>query len=147
MENTLGKLNELISRAFSDISGAEQRAISDAGFDNISVHEAHTVEAIGLYMPKTMSAVAEKLNITMGTLTVCINILMRKGIVVKKRSDLDKRVFMLTLTSEGRRLYRVHQRFHLELVSSLIADLSDYEADMFLDALSSLNRFLAQGQA
>ena len=55
-------------------SGAEKKAIKDSGLQQIvSVNEAHTVDAIGLYVPKTMSAVAEKLEITMGTLTVAIN--------------------------------------------------------------------------
>jgi DNA-binding MarR family transcriptional regulator len=54
---------------------------------------------------------------------------------------------MLTLTERGRALYKAHQRFHLELVKSLIVDLSEYEAEMFIDALSSLNGFLARKTA
>ena len=68
MENTLNTLNRLISGAFNDISRVEQKAIKDSGLTDVSVNEAHTVDAIGLYVPKTMSAVAEKLEITMGTL-------------------------------------------------------------------------------
>ena len=84
-------------------------------------------------MPKTMSAVAEKLEITMGTLTVAINHLVRKGYVNKIRDEKDRRVYLLSLTEKGKQLFEVHQRFHLELVKSLIVDLSDYEADMFIE--------------
>ena len=135
MESTMNILNRLISGAFNDISRRELLAIRSGGFEDVSVNEAHTVDAIGIYMPKTMSYVADKLDITLGTLTVSINHLVKKGYVNKVRSETDKRVFMLSL-------FRTHQRFHFELVRSLIMDMSDYEADMFIEALSSLNKFL-----
>ncbi len=143
MENTANTLNRLISGAFNDITRVEQNSIRESGFDDVSVNEAHTVDAIGLYVPKTMSAVAQKLEITMGTLTVSINHLVKKGYVSKKRSETDKRAYMLSLTEKGKALFRAHQKFHFELVRSLIVDLSDYEADMFIEALSSLNQYLS----
>ncbi len=145
MERTMVTLNKLISGAFNDISRSEQLAIKSSGFADVSVNEAHTVDAIGVYVPKTMSAVAEKLDITMGTLTVAINHLVKKGYVNKVRNELDRRVFMLSLTERGKALFKAHQKFHFELVKSLIVNLSDYEADMFIDALSCLNQFLKKG--
>ncbi len=142
MEHTMITLNKLISGAFNDISRSECQAIKESGFYDVSVNETHTVDAIGIYLPKTMSNVAEKLDITMGTLTISINNLVKKGYVNKVKSELDKRVFMLSLTEKGKMLYKAHQKFHFELVKSLIVDLSDYEAEMFIDALSSLNKFL-----
>lgn len=142
MESTMITLNRLISGAFNDMSRSEHEAIKSSGFDDVSVNEAHTVDAIGVYVPKTMSAVAEKLDITMGTLTVSINHLVKKGYVNKVRNESDKRVFLLSLTEKGKELFKAHQRFHFELVKSLIVGLSDYEADMFIEALSSLNQFL-----
>lgn len=142
MDNTLDTLNKLISEAFNDLSGVELKALKESGFNDISVSEAHTVDAIGQYVPKNMSDVAGKLKITMGTLTVSVNHLVKKGYVQRKKSELDKRMVMLNLTEKGRRLYKAHQRFHLELVKSLIVDLSEYEAEMFIQALNSLNGFL-----
>ena len=95
MERTMVTLNRLISGAFNDMSRSEQQAIKAGGFGDVSVNEAHTVDAIGVYLPKTMSAVAEKLDITMGTLTVSINHLVKKGYVNKVKSETDRRVFML----------------------------------------------------
>ncbi len=143
MEMTVNTLNRLISCAFNDISRAEQNALYAGGMTDVSVNEAHTVDAIGYYVPKTMSEVASKLEITMGTLTVAINHLVKKGYVKKERSSKDRRVFMLSLTDKGKNLYKVHQNFHFELVKNLILDLSDYEADMFIEALSSLNKYLS----
>ena len=147
MERTMVTLNRLISGAFNDMSRSEQQAIRAVGFTDVSVNEAHTVDAIGVYLPKTMSAVAEKLDITMGTLTVSINHLVKKGYVNKVKSETDRRVFMLSLTEKGKGLFKVHQKFHFDMVKSLIVNLSDYEADMFIEALSCLNQFLKKGSA
>lgn len=141
MENTLETVSELLSRTFNDALKAEQHEIRNGGFNNISVNEAHTVDAIGLYLPKTMSAVAKKLDITMGTLTVAINQLVRKGYVVKTRSETDRRVYMLSLTEEGKRLYMVHKKFHLELVKSMVVDFSDREAEMLVSAIANLHQY------
>ncbi len=143
MEMTVNTLNRLICSAFNDISRAEQNAIWSGGMKDVSVNEAHTVDAIGVFTSKTMSEVAAKLEITMGTLTVSINHLVKKGYVVKERSPKDRRVYMLSLTEKGKALYKVHQSFHFELVKNLILDLSDYEADMFIEALSNLNEYLS----
>ncbi len=147
MERTMVTLNRLISDAFNDMSRSEQQAIRQGGFEDVSVNETHTVDAIGAYIPKTMSDVAKKLDITMGTLTVSINHLVKKGYVNKVKSETDRRVFMLSLTERGKGLYKVHQKFHFDMVKSLIVNLSDYEADMFIDALSCLNQFLKKGEA
>lgn len=143
MENTLYTLNKLISEAFNDLGRVEQNALKDSGFEDISVNEAHTVDAIGQYTSKNMSDVASRLEITVGTLTVSVNHLVKKGYVQRRKSEADKRMVMLSLTEKGRQLFKAHQRFHLELVKSLIVDLSEYEAEMFIEALNSLNGFLA----
>lgn len=143
MELTANTINRLICGAFNDISRAEQNALYSGGMTDVSVNEAHTVDAIGVFTSKTMSEVAAKLDITMGTLTVSIKHLLKKGYVIKERSPKDRRVYMLSLTEKGKELYRVHQNFHFELVKNLILDLSDYEADMFIEALSHLNEYLS----
>ena len=107
MERTMVTLNRLISGAFNDMSRSEQQAIRAGGFTDVSVNETHTVDAIGICLPKTMSAVAEKLDITMGTLTVSINHLVKKGYVNKVKSETDRRVFMLSLTEKGNSLMLV----------------------------------------
>lgn len=145
MESTINVLNRLISGALNDMPKSEQTAIKSSGFDDVSVNEVHTVDAIGI-LPKTMSNVAEKLGITMGTLTVAVNHLVVKGYVNKVRNEKDRRVFLLSLTERGRELFKAHQKFHFDLAKSLIVALSDYEADMFIEALSCLNQFLKKGE-
>lgn len=144
MDKTLDMVNRLMVEVFNDIVKYEHEALKRSGFTDISVTEAHTVDAIGMYVPKSMSDVAKKLEITVGTLTVAVNNLVKKGYVERTRSDTDRRVVMVSLTKKGRLLYRTHQKFHTDMVKSAIVGLSEYEAKVFGDVLSNINAFFVE---
>ena len=78
-------LNVLLVDLFNDILKIEQKSLTQGNFSDLSLTEVHTLEAIGLYDSKTMSEVASKLEITVGTLTTAINKLIKKGYVERKR--------------------------------------------------------------
>ena len=59
----------------------------------------HTIEAIGMYK-KTTTEVAKELSITVGTLTIAINRLVKKEYVERIRSEDDRRVVKLGLTKK-----------------------------------------------
>lgn len=139
MENATNSLNEVMLNIFNDIMKIEQDSLKQAGFTDVSMSEVHTVEVIGLYIPKSMSTVAAKLNITIGTLTVSINNLVRKGYVERKKSDIDKRVVILNLTTKGKELYKAYQKFHNEVIGCAVMGLSEHEATVFVDALSNIS--------
>ena len=83
----------------------------------------HTIDAIGMYQEHTTSEVAKKLGITVGTLTVSVNNLVRKDYVKRVRSEIDRRVVKLALTNRGRLLYRVHDKFHRDMVKETINEM------------------------
>jgi DNA-binding MarR family transcriptional regulator len=104
----------------------------------------HTIEAIGMYHKKTSSEVAKELKVTMGTLTVAINNLEKKGYVERFRSEDDRRVVKLGLTKHGRLLYRMHERFHRLMVEKAIESLSEEERAVLLKALKNLHLYFAE---
>jgi len=73
-------LNELLVTIFNDILEIEQTALQEGVLKDLSVTEIHTIEAIGMYHPRTMTEVANDLNITVGTLTTAITKLVKKRI-------------------------------------------------------------------
>lgn len=104
----------------------------------------HTIEAIGMGGNKTTGEVAKELSITVGTLTVAINNLVKKGYVDRVRSDNDRRVVMLKLTNRGRLFYRSHQRFHRDMVNAALENMAEEEKAALTKGLQSLHRFLKQ---
>ncbi len=142
MEQTLTIINTLLVEIFNDILTIEEESFRNGRFHDVSVKEVHTIEAIGMYETKSMSEVAKVLNITVGTLTVAINNLVKKGYVERSRSETDRRVVKLGLTKQGRLLYRVHATFHRNMVRATIEGLSEGEEKLLCKSLEKLNTFL-----
>ena len=117
-------LNEVLVRLFRDIMDIEQTAIINQEFKDITNNDMHVIEAIGIGAPKNMSSIAKELSVTVGTLTIAMNSLVKKGYVVRRRGDTDRRVVYISLSDRGRSAYEHHARFHREMIQSVMEELS-----------------------
>ncbi len=134
-------LNELLVTIFNDILEIEQTALQEGVLKDLSVTEIHTIEAIGMYHPRTMTEVANDLNITVGTLTTAITKLVKKGYVERTRGEEDRRSVMIALTRKGKLAYRVHEKFHQDMISETIKGLTDEEEKVLIRSLEKVNSF------
>lgn len=134
-------LNELLVQIFNDILQIEEQALKQGVLNDLSVTEIHTLEAIGMYTERTMSEVAQDLKITVGTLTTAINKLIKKEYVERKRIEEDRRVVLIKLTKKGKLAYRLHQKFHNDMINATIEGLSEEEEQTLISSLERLNRF------
>ncbi len=146
-KNTIDTVNSLFVEVFNDIVKVEQNALRTAGFEDITTTEAHTVEAIDLYGDSTMSAVASKLGITVGTLTVSVANLVKKGYVLRSRSAEDRRRVILRPTEKGYSLIKAHSKFHRDMVKSAVLELTENEAEIFKSSLTKLSRFFMENNS
>ena len=87
----------------------------------------HTIDVIGSTPNATPSDISRELMVTLGTVTTSLNNLERKGYIERRRSEVDRRVVHLSLTKNGRLLYRLHQQFHKRMVNQIIGDMSPEE--------------------
>jgi len=144
MEPNLETVNDYLVSVFNDILTIEESELKKSQFNDLSIMEMHTIEAIGMYKKKTSSEVAKELSITVGTLTVAINNLVKKGYVERLRSEDDRRVVKLGLTKKGKLLFRVHQHFHREMVKNILKGMEQEEEQALLRALKNLHDFLQE---
>ncbi|MCT8977575.1 MarR family transcriptional regulator [Clostridium sp. CX1] len=144
MSKCITILNELLVDTFNDILEIEQKALQAGAFNDLSVTEMHTIEAIGMYKPRTMTEVSSALNITLGTLTTAISNLVKKGYVGRKRSEEDRRIVHIQLTKKGKLAYRIHKKFHSDMIKATIEGLTEYEEDILVKALEKLNDFFKE---
>ena len=132
-------LNEVLVRLFRDIMDIEQTAIINQEFKDITNNDMHVIEAIGIGAPKNMSSIAKELSVTVGTLTIAMNSLVKKGYVVLRRGDADRRVVYISLSDRGRSAYEHHARFHREMIQSVMEELEPGELETLIRALTKLN--------
>lgn len=136
------QINRVLVEVYNDIIHIEEDSIKKGAFSDLSITLIHTIEAVGLYGSKTMSEIAAQLNITMGTLTIAVDKLIKKGYLERNRSDSDRRIVNVSLTRKGKLAYRIHDKFHLDMVQAIMLDFSPEEEEVLLSALDKLNRHL-----
>ena len=137
-------LNELLVGLFHDIMTIEENAIRKGAFKDVTVNDMHVIEAIGTQKSKNMSTVAKMLNVTMGTLTISVNSLVKKGYVERVRSEEDRRVVLVSLTAQGKKVYAQHQKFHEEMILSITSQLDEEEKKVLQKSLAKLNIFFKE---
>nr|WP_330362379.1 MULTISPECIES: MarR family transcriptional regulator [Lachnospiraceae] len=139
--DTYGTLNEVLVRLFRDIMDIEQQAIITQEFNNITNNDMHVIEAIGIGAPKNMSSIARELSVTVGTLTIAMNSLVKKGYVTRQRGKEDRRVVYISLSEKGKEAYEHHAEFHQEMIASVVSGLSENEVEVLIKALTKLNQW------
>lgn len=102
MDDTRHTLNELLVDLFNYILLIEEKNLRDQGV-KLSMTEVHILEAIEKSESNMMSAIAKRLMVTQGTLTVSTSKLVKKGYVERVRDERDKRIVRLKL-SKGLRI-------------------------------------------
>lgn len=134
-------INDIIVELFKNILTIEERSLRNRGIRDLSMTEIHTIEAIGKGSYKTMSEIAEALNITMGTLTISINRLESKDYVYRSKDPNDRRVVLASLTKKGELVDKIHKNFHDEMIDHVMVDLKLDEDQALISALKNINEF------
>jgi DNA-binding MarR family transcriptional regulator len=134
-------INQVLVKLFQDIMNIEEKAIITEEFKDITNNDMHVIEAIGIEEPRNMSTIAKALSVTVGTLTISVNNLVKKGYVNRRRSDQDRRVVLISLSDKGRAAYAHHQEFHDKMVQAILADLNGDQRAALVRALNNLLEF------
>ena len=77
--DTYATLNDALVKLFRDVMDLEEQVIITEEFQDITNNDMHVIQAIGIGEPKNMSAIAKELSVTVGTLTIAMNSLVKKG--------------------------------------------------------------------
>lgn len=133
--------NEVLVRLFRDIMNIEERSLVTPEFKDITSNDMHVIEAIGVGTPKNMSTIARELSVTVGTLTIAMNSLVKKGYVIRERGLEDRRVVYISLSKRGLEAYEHHAAFHRRMVEAITQDLSEDEMKILVQALSRIDKW------
>lgn len=133
--------NDLLVKVFNHILQIEDKILKNGEFKDLSVREMHVLESISKVDNSTMSEVSKDLYITVGTLTIAIDRLIKKGYVLRKRIEEDRRVVIIELTEKGVNANKEHNDFHEEMISSMFYGIEDSEQKILTLGLEKLNKY------
>ena len=142
--DSYGTLNEVLVNLFRDVMEIEQRALESSEFQDLTNNDMHMIEAIGIQEPKNMSTIARTLSVTVGTLTIAMNSLVKKGYVIRQRGQTDRRVVYISLSEKGKAAYQHHARFHQEMIQSIVEQLTEDELAALTKALTCLDHWFRE---
>ena len=144
--DSYGTLNDALVSLFNDVMDIEQKAIITEQFKDITNNDMHVIDAIGIGNPKNMSTIAKELSVTVGTLTIAINSLVKKGYVTRQRSNEDRRVVYISLSDNGRKAYKHHADFHRKMIQGIMEELNEQELEVLVKAIHHLDNWFREVQ-
>lgn len=141
MEDAYKVINDTLVNLINEIWELEEKAIITEEFKELSNNDMHVIEAIGTGEGGNMSSIAKKLNITVGSLTIAMNSLVNKKYVERRRSEEDRRVVFVKLTSKGKKAYRHHEDYHRQMTWAILEKLDETELPVLMKMLDALTEF------
>ncbi|MFA6948752.1 MAG: MarR family transcriptional regulator [Eubacteriales bacterium] len=137
------QLNVILIDTFNVIKRVEENALRGMHKNNLSISEYHMIESVGKggERGRTISEIASDLAITLASVTIGINKLVKKGYCVKKKSETDGRVVYVSLTRIGRKVNAGHRYYHEKMVRAVSDEFNDDELRLLIKVIEKLNNF------
>ena len=121
-------LSKIIVEFYEKLSSWEESVVRDSG---LTTAQAHTIEIVGHAGSIKMKDLAKKIGVTTGTLTVGIDRLEKKNLLVRKPHETDRRSYLIELTPQGEKCFKEHHNFHIQMTQELVSELTPREQDDF----------------
>lgn len=96
---------------------------------------------LDLYGPATQKELTEKLGIRQASVSDIVSKLEKKGHIIKKVSESDKRISYISLTELGKESVKKIKKLNAETQSEMLSDLNDEEKENFYNVLKKIRNF------
>lgn len=106
----------------------------------VSTHQATVLAHLAGPVPRTLSDLAAAMGVTLPTMSLLIERLVRGGLVLRERDPGDGRRVMLRLTDAGARAARARSVVDPDRVRALLASLTPAERAVGVQGLTTLAR-------
>jgi DNA-binding MarR family transcriptional regulator len=140
MEEAREVINELLVEIFHRILAIENEGLRQQGV-SLSMSEVHVLEAISLVEEPSMTNIAQKIGITVGSLTTAINTLYQKKYVTRKYDPTDRRKVLIALEPIALEALQKHDDFHQRMIDAIFEDLHLAEDEVLIQSLKKVSSY------
>jgi len=106
----------------------------------VSVSQCYVLEALHRDGPMTMNLLAEKMHLSVSTLTRVVEQLVKKQLVRREKTPNDRRFHSIRLTKKGEWLYRSSWQNIYESEKIILRHFPAEHRELLIDLLTKLNR-------
>ena len=135
-------IDQVLVHLFNDLLRIEERTLQRQVSD-LSMREIHIIEAVCAAQEEdnTMTVLAATLRITVGSLTVAVNTLERKGYLTRRRSASDRRRVHVLPLPPALEVEKHHREFHRLMVDAVTHAIPAEQLDVLIEGLRGINDY------
>lgn len=140
-EGSLGEVRE----AFGALLGAERRLRGrdqHGKVEGLTIAQVRALFALDGREPATAGEIAEAARLSPAAVSGMLDELERDGIVLRQRSEGDRRRVLVTLTDEGRAVLKKRRRVWLKRWEAALADLPERDLEAAAEVMRRLSSML-----
>ncbi len=116
----------------------EERTMDTKNIPDLTLGEVHVLEMVNKYNNKPMTLIAKKLHVTVGALTIGVNRLAQKGYLLRIRDEMDRRVILLSITQQGKKVLKFHDKFHSDILGLVLDTMTLQQATKVMAQFASV---------
>lgn len=131
------KLYVVLHHAFTAV---QTEAFKDMKRYNLNPTEFAVLELLYNKGPQQVQQIGEKVLITSSSITYVVNNLVKNGLVLKEKYEMDKRVSYVSLTKTGKKLMDEIFPRHAERLEQVTKGLDAQEKELMLEMLKNLGK-------
>jgi DNA-binding MarR family transcriptional regulator len=105
---------------------------------DLSKEEMRTLWALGMGDARKMTELAELLNVPLSTATHLVDRLCERALVIRTRSDQDRRVVEVQMSSQGKKRQAVARALRLAMAKDWLEPLDEGERHLFLHLMEKI---------
>lgn len=99
---------------------------------DFTIKEMFLIDVLGSREFATMSELAQILSVPLTTMTSMVTRLVNKGYLDRSRTEEDRRVVLVSLSSQGQEIFRQHRHEYVRTVSEILGDLAEEDQKTIL---------------
>ena len=137
------KLEEAFTYVANMTMVIEEKTMDYKQIPDLTVSELHVVEMVNKNNNKPMTIIANKLNVTVGSLITCVNRLIQKDYLIRTRDEMDHRVILLSVTPKAKKVIKVHDKFHNDILMLALENVAlSHAAKVFGQFAETLDNYM-----
>ncbi len=133
------KLVIAMARTYDSLFSEIEKNFKEFG---LNISEFGVLEMLYHKGDQPVQKVAEKVLVTSGTITYVINKLEKKDLVIRRKCNIDKRVYYVSLTEKGKEFIANIFPKHKDFLNDLFKDLSEESKRELLENLIKFRKIL-----
>jgi DNA-binding MarR family transcriptional regulator len=131
-------IKNTIKTYFHEVTLNELHLMNDGSNWDISYNSLLYLDLINMTPNCTGSYLAEKLNISKSAVTLKLNELIKDGLVIKRQSENDRRVFYIEVSPDSEIYYSQYEKALNSAITKIKGKYDEKEIQIFCDILDDI---------